>query len=383
MQQRPKVLCLSSWYPNQLKPTEGNFVAQHLKVASSIADVALLHVVLSDQHQTLTIEEKQTPYYEKVIYIPRNKIFLVGKLVSYFQVLFTYWKHAKQTPIGKPEIIHGAVLYPIGVVGLLLKWRFRIPLLFSEHWTCYHPYTVPQPSAWQKIMLKFIGKRSQLLLPVSQDLAVAMLNFGISTPSKVVANVIDTNLFKPTTQRPHQNFRFVHVSSLDPIQKNFHLLVNAFYELKKQQPHTELHVVSDGDFSVYERIISGLDFAESIHFHGAQDAQGVAALLQFADAFVLSSRYENLPCVLLEALSCGTPMIATNVGGVGEIIHQNNGILVPPADKDAMVNAMLAIQNQQFDPEAMHQEAVLKYGPTAIAAQMQEAYYQVLKKDVS
>ena len=352
-------------------------------MASTVADLAFLHVVLSDKHQSLTIEEKQVPYYEKIIYIPRNKMFLVGKLLSYFQVLLTYWKHATQTPVGKPELIHAAVLYPIGVVGLLLKWRFRIPLLFTEHWTCYHAYTKPQPSAWQRLMLKFIGNRSQLIMPVSLDLAEAMQKFGIKTPSKVIANVVDTDLFVPQTQRPHQHFRFVHVSSLDPVQKNFHLLVNAFYELKKQQQPIELHVVSDGDFSVYQQIISGFDFADSIHFHGSQDAQGVAALLQFADAFVLSSRYENLPCVLLEALSCGTPMIATNVGGVAEIIHAKNGILVPSEDKAALVGAMTAIQQQHFDAAAMHQEAQFKYSAAAIAALLQEAYHQVLHPNVS
>lgn len=382
MQQRPKVLCLSSWYPNQLKPTEGNFVEQHLRVSSTIADVALLHVVLSEQHQALTIEEKQLPYYEKVIYIPRNKTLFVGKIISYIQVLLTYWKHALQTPIGKPDLIHGAVLYPIGLVGLLLKWRFRIPLVFSEHWTCYHPYTNPQPTPWQKIMLKFIGNRSQLLLPVSLDLASAMHQFGITSPMKVVANVVDTSIFTPKVQRPHNNFRFVHVSSLDPIQKNFHLLVNAFYELKKQQNNVELHVVSDGDFNSYKKIIEGFEFADSIHFHGQQDAQGVAAIMQFADAFVLSSRYENLPCVLLEALSTGTPMIATHVGGVAEIINSGNGILIPTEDKTALLDAMKSIQQQNFAAEAMHLEAQQKYSPTAIAAQLQEAYHQVLTPNV-
>jgi glycosyltransferase involved in cell wall biosynthesis len=382
MQQRPKVLCLSSWYPNQLKPTEGNFVAQHLKVASTIADVVLLHVVLSEQHKSLTIEEKQVPYYERIIYIPRNKIFLVGKMISYFQVLLTYWKHATQTPIGKPNIIHCAVLYPIGIVGLLLKWRFRIPLLFTEHWTCYHAYTKPQPTRWQKMMLRFIGNRSQLILPVSLDLAIAMLNFGIKTPSKVIANVVDTSVFKPKMQRPHSHFRFLHVSSLDPLQKNFHLLVNAFYELKKQQQNAELHVVSDGNFNAYQNIIKDFDFAASIHFHGQQDPQGVAAIMQFADAFILSSRYENLPCVLLEALSTGTPMISTNVGGVAEIIHSENGILVPSENKTALLEAMLAIQQLPFNAEAMHHEAHIKYGTAAIATQLQEAYQQVLPNNV-
>jgi glycosyltransferase involved in cell wall biosynthesis len=378
MQQRPKVLCLSSWYPNQLKPTEGNFVEQHLKAASQIADVALIHVVLSDQHQTITIQEKTAPYYQKVIYVPRSKVFFVGKLISYFQVLVAYWKHALLTPIGKPDLIHGAVLYPIGLIGLMLKLRFRKPLLFTEHWTCYHEYTEPQPTMLQKVMLKFIGNRSQLILPVSLDLAASMQRFGINRPMKVVANVVDTDLFIPQAQKAHANFRFVHVSSLDPIQKNFHLLVNAFYELKKQQNNVELHVVSDGDFESYSKALEGLDFASSIHFHGPQDPEGVAAIMQFADAFVLSSRYENLPCVLLEALATGTPLIATNVGGVAEIINPGNGILVPSEDKNALLAAMLEIQQKSYDADQMHQEAVLKYSQTAIAAQLAAAYQQVL-----
>ena len=195
---------------------------------------------------------------------------------------------------------------------------------------------------------------------------------------KVVANVVNTDLFVPQAQKAHANFRFVHVSSLDPIQKNFHLLVNAFYELKKQQSNIELHVVSDGDFEPYRKALDGLDFASSIHFHGPQDPEGVAAILQFADAFVLSSRYENLPCVLLESLATGTPMIATNVGGVAEIINSGNGILVPSEDKAALVSAMQAIQQKSYDADQMHQEAVLKYSQTAIAAQLAAAYQQVL-----
>jgi glycosyltransferase involved in cell wall biosynthesis len=159
-------------------------------------------------------------------------------------------------------------------------------------------------------------------------------------------------------------------------------LVNAFYELKKQQNNVELHVVSDGDFNAYKKIIEGFEFADSIHFHGQQDAQGVAAIMQFADAFVLSSRYENLPCVLLEALSTGTPMIATNVGGVAEIINSGNGILTPTEDKTALLDAMKSIQQQNFAAEAMHLEAQQKYSPTAIAAQLQEAFHQVLTPNV-
>ena len=160
-------------------------------------------------------------------------------------------------------------------------------------------------------------------------------------------------------------------------------MVRAFYQLKKQQVKVELHVVSDGDFNKYGDLIKGFEFAQSIHFHGRQDSAGVAAVLQFADALVLSSRYENLPCVLLEALSCGTPMISTDVGGVGEIISEGNGILVASENEKALLTAMLDIQKRQYSTQELHEEAELKYSPSTISGLFLEAYQMVLQKDVA
>jgi glycosyltransferase involved in cell wall biosynthesis len=383
MQVRPKVLFISSWYPTQLKPTEGNFVQQHIIASQLVADVALVHVVLSTEHQEITHEQFATPYESHVVYIPKNSIPIFGLLLNYFRLFSSYWKISSRTKLGTPDLIHANVLYPIGFIGLMLKYRWRIPLLFTEHWTSYHSHAQPQPTRWQQFFLRFIGNRANLILPVSLDLTSAMQHFGINAPMKVVPNVVDPVIFSVKEKRPRGVYRYVHISSLDPDQKNFHLLVRAFYRLKKQQAKIELHVVSDGDFNAYGSLIQGFEFASSIHFHGKQDSTGVAALLQFADALVLSSRFENLPCVLLEALSTGTPMIATNVGGVSEVVNQSNGILVPSEDESALLAAMIQIQNKQFVAQEMHREAQLKYSPNAIAGLLLEAYQLVLKKDVA
>jgi glycosyltransferase involved in cell wall biosynthesis len=97
----------------------------------------------------------------------------------------------------------------------------------------------------------------------------------------------------------------------------------------------------------------------------------------------LSSRYENLPCVLIESLACGTPVIATNVGGVAEIVHNKNGILVQSESLPELTEALRAIQSMQFDGEGLRSEAIEKYGPTNIAQLFLEAYQMVLTKDVA
>ena len=92
MQARPKVLFISSWYPSVLKPTEGNFVQQHIRAAQLVADVALVHVVLSTQHKELTHELKSASYEEQLIYIPKSTLPVIGFLINYFRVFSTYWK---------------------------------------------------------------------------------------------------------------------------------------------------------------------------------------------------------------------------------------------------------------------------------------------------
>jgi glycosyltransferase involved in cell wall biosynthesis len=76
-------------------------------------------------------------------------------------------------------------------------------------------------------------------------------------------------------------------------------------------------------------------------------------------------------------------LIATNVGGVAEIIHQGNGILVPSEDENALLAAMTDIQQRAYSAEEMHSEAQQKYSPTTIAGLFLEAYQMVIQKDVA
>ncbi|MEN9700341.1 MAG: hypothetical protein RLZZ301_1539 [Bacteroidota bacterium] len=380
---KPKVLFLSSWYPSKHKPTEGNFVQQQAKAAAHIAAVELIYVVLSDQHQHIECQTQTGAFNEQVFYIPKNNWPILHFFINYFLIFRTYWKASSNLRFGKPDLIHASVMYPIGFIGLMLKWRFKIPLVMTEHWTCYHEQASPQPSKWQSFWLNWIGKRVDLVLPVSTDLAAAMYRYGIDTPMKVIPNAIDTTLFSTSNKNKKRVFRFLHVSSLDEAQKNFNLLLRAFRRLKLQQADVELHVVSDGNARPYQEKIAPFDFASSVHFHGAQDAEGVHALLSFCDVFVLPSRFENLPCVLIESLSTGTPMIASAVGGVAEIVNPTNGMLVPSEDEDALLAALISIQQQRFDAEQMHQEAERKYSYQAVAQLMQQAYSQVLQPNVA
>jgi glycosyltransferase involved in cell wall biosynthesis len=104
----------------------------------------------------------------------------------------------------------------------------------------------------------------------------------------------------------------------------------------------ELVLAGDGDErDALERRARELGIEDRVRFLGAQGRREVLELFRFADAAILSSAWENFPHTLVEALAVGTPVIATAVGGVPEIVTDGeNGLLVPPGDPDALAGAI-------------------------------------------
>jgi glycosyltransferase involved in cell wall biosynthesis len=103
-----------------------------------------------------------------------------------------------------------------------------------------------------------------------------------------------------------------------------------------------LLVVGDGpDRPRLERLAAELGVADDVRFLGAQPRERVLELLRAADGAVLTSDWENFPHTVVEALAVGTPVVATAVGGVPEVVHDGeNGLLVPPGDRDAFAEAI-------------------------------------------
>ena len=104
----------------------------------------------------------------------------------------------------------------------------------------------------------------------------------------------------------------------------------------------DLVVAGDGpDLADVRRQTMALGLADRVSFTGALSRQGVLELFRAADASVLSSAWENFPHTVVEALAVGTPVIATAVGGVAEVVRDEvNGLLVPPSDAASLAAAI-------------------------------------------
>src|SRR4029079_18630506 len=103
-----------------------------------------------------------------------------------------------------------------------------------------------------------------------------------------------------------------------------------------------LVVAGDGpERSALERRATALELEQRVRFAGALSRDEVLTLFRAADAALLTSSWENLPHSVVEALAVGTPVLATRVGGVPEVVRDGeNGLLVPPGDVDAIAGAI-------------------------------------------
>lgn len=127
--------------------------------------------------------------------------------------------------------------------------------------------------------------------------------------------------------------------------KDYPILLEAFSRLSQNYSKVKLSIIGQGLLEEeIARLVSQYTLEKKVTLLGSRD--DVKNFMKAADAFVLSSAWEGMPNVLLEALASGTPVVATNVGGASEIVVQEkNGYLVPPKSAVKLQEAMQKMMN--------------------------------------
>ena len=197
-------------------------------------------------------------------------------------------------------------------------------------------------------LTQFVIAQSDAVTAVSIDLARRTrenfcTDFGSKPcPIEVIPNFVDTELFHPGAAHKQDGDppSAVHVSNFRPV-KRVPWLLRAF-ELATRGTRAELTLVGDGpDSSACRALAHELRIHERVRFLGERDA--MPELLAPADVFVLTSSEESFGLSALEAMSCGTPVVATNVGGVSEVVDDGVTGLLAPVDDIEGFAAKLAL----------------------------------------
>lgn len=369
-----KILFISSWFPNKIEPTNGNFVQRHAEAVSILHDVEILHAIGdSSQLQNYIFEDQimnglrtLTVYYKST----------TNPALNFARRMKAYKKGFSK--MQQPDLVHANILQRSMLFAVYLKKKYKIPFVVTEHWSGFLKVNRNELPRSDFYIAKVIAKNADYLLPVSKSLLDDLKNMRITTKMDVIGNVVDTELFHVKTSQ-NEKLVFLHISNLVSL-KNPDKIINAALRLNKEFNNFELHIGGDGDVNRLNEMVDKNKAHAFIKTFPTLSLNEVATKMRASDCFILFSDYENFPCVLLEALSVGTPAIATNVGGIPEIINHRNGILISRSEEE-LYNAMkhILIKNADFEkPEDHHRYIKDHFSIKTISEKFDKIYRRIL-----
>jgi glycosyltransferase involved in cell wall biosynthesis len=385
------ILWLTSWYPNAMDPFNGDFIQRQ---AEAVSDYQSLKIVYVGKYPSGTAPIKINPVVtqkgnhrleEYILYYPSyaNGYSILSRFLSfnaYFKRHFEFLSHLRK---GNefPDIIHVQVAMKAGLIALYLKWRYKIPFVLTEHWSGY--YAESRDSLFKKSYLtryltRLIIKNASRFLPVSEALGNQIAQHWIPVSFLKIPNVVNARYFYPSENNPPAVFRFIHISSLS-YPKNPEGIIRAFIKLLKQGIRAELVLVGPENPDLNEFIRSSALTTEQLYRTGEISYEQVGIELRKSSSLVMFSFYENMPCVILEALCTGIPVIATSVGGIPEVIHTNNGLLINTGSESELLEAMKKmIQNHSgYDREKISHQSKEQFSYQVVGQKIIDVYNSV------
>jgi N-acetyl-alpha-D-glucosaminyl L-malate synthase BshA len=283
------------------------------------------------------------------------------------------------------DLLHVHYAIPHSVSALLARMMSapnELPFITTLHGT---DITLVGRDRSYLPITRFSIEQSDGVTCVSRYLKSATLEtFGIQKPIEVIPNFVNCDLYH-RVEAPHLRAEWapdgepvlMHLSNFRPV-KRVTDVVEIFALVREQMP-AKLVMVGDGpDRGAAEWLVRKKELSADVHFLGKQDR--VYEILSQANLFLLPSELESFGLAALEAMACEVPVIATDVGGLPEVVtHGEDGYLVEPHDLAAAAKCAVQILaspelNRQMGKKA-RENAAWSYCASKIIPQY-EAYYR-------
>jgi glycosyltransferase involved in cell wall biosynthesis len=375
-----RVLVMPKWYPWPDRPVFGLFCREHARAAARHNDVTVLaftpEPMSGAQVFRLWQDETESPRTLRIVY--RRPWLRPAAMATQLAGMSAALRRLRRSG-WRPELIHAHV-FEAGFPAVLLGRRLGCPVVVSEHFTAFQRDLV---RGADRLLARYCFRHADLVCPVSHELRRRLATLEPRGRYRVVPNTVDTDRFRSPDagrRREGETVRLLNVASLDEKKRHVDLL-EAVARLRSRGRSVVLDVVGEGELrGMLEERVRALGLGDTVRLLGSRLPGDVAELMRAADLFVLPSRFENLPVVLLEAMASGLPVVATAVGGVPEIVDGEVGALVSSGDADPLADAIESVADRldRFDPAALAARARQRYGIDAVGRIWDEVYEEVL-----
>jgi len=368
-----KILAVTTMYPNKSQPVHAVFVKQRLMHIKKKIKVSIICPIpwfpfywLIDRYK----HRRNIPHYESHegvdVYYPRffsiPKLFKPLEGISLLMALMVFIKIHKMTF----NIIEAHLPFPEGFSAVLLGKLYRKPVSITLRG---HDINDLPRYPLRKRMIVYALKNCTTIFSVASALKKGAVDLGIS-PDKinVIGNGVDPERFplvdkktaRETLKMPYDKKIILSVGHLVE-RKGFHIVVNSVSKLIHNYGMELLLVIvgsggEEGDYSKeIKKCITMNKLENDVLLVGAVENEKLFWWYNAADVFCLASSKEGWANVLLESLSCGTPVVATNVWGTPEVITQPNlGVLVE-RNENEIADGLREVLQKEWNREYLNE----------------------------
>lgn len=371
------IVFIPSWYPSSVHPTLGIFVRRHAEVVALQHVVSVVYAISDPYVQRVTAEYGQYGnLHEYIIRYPKiTKKGIWGswqKFKHYRKLMLSGFRKAVQDQ-GKPDRIHVHVAFPAAIAALDFKKLQDVPVVLTEHWSGY----LPEDGSYQGFLMKYYTGRlvaaCNAISVVSEQHQRAMEQHGLRGNYLLLHNAVNTGIFQYSFQKSRKRKQLLHVSSLVEREKNISGLLQIIQQLPSDY---SLLIIGDGpERNRHEALTVELGIESRVQFIGSANSNQIAAAMQESAAFVLPSHFEGMPVVISEALCCGLPVVAHDVGHVRKMISTEDGVVVEKYNTADFIRAVELCGNlNEQQREAIAKRAHKIYSYSAVLHELNQLY---------
>ena len=378
------ILLLPKWYPTVNNPLDGIFIQQHAEAIQLYCNINVLFAEVDEFQKVFIRKEKAIENQVEVIRFFYKKhithvewIDRLIRLYLYFKCLNLGWKELSKTTTF--HFLHAHVLLRTGIFALKIKQKHKISYFVSEHWTGYINGNL---KGLKKILTKKVLQKSTTITCVSTPLQKGIRKL-VNNDVQIIPNVVNTHLFTPKENNVSKNI-ILHISDLKDEHKNISGLIRSIAQLHKIRTDFELHIIGGGDeknnLMAFANSLNLLD--KVVFFLGPLKGEELVQNIQNCRFLTLFSNYETFGVVLIEALSCGKPVVASKLECIEEFITEKQGILVEPKNENQLAKAFdFMLDNYiNYNPMELSEYAKNKFSFQTVGKQFYNLYQTILKK---
>ena len=322
-------------------------------------------------------------FHPRVLVPPSHLLHGLDSIGYYLGVVKLVDRLRKDFPF---DLIHAHFTFPDGWVAAKLGKRYGVPVIITEQ-ASWHPWMenfglVRRQAIWA-------ANHCAFHVAISTALRASIAEFtGSSQKLRIIPDVIDGSLFTlPKNGAQKSSNQILFVGTIRTV-KGVDVLIRSMQILRERRANLKLVIVGESFYrnyqAEYERLramVAQLGLESQIVFTGKKTLAELVRTMQESALLVLPSRRESLGMVLIEALACGTPVVATRCGGPEDIVTDDVGILVPPDDPEALARGIETVLERQesFIPAKLRAYALDNFGAEKVGQSIAALYEEALE----